>query len=95
MNRSLVSRWLLVGLLMMVGTPAVAQSGTLRGRVQDDAGRGLAGVRVEIPAVGAVSLTRPDGTFELSPVPDGSHQVTATVLGHRTATRSVVAKGPV
>lgn len=90
MIRSLVRAALLIAWLSMMSVPLAAQSGALGGRVQDRTGRPLVGVRVSIPATGSATTTRSDGTFELAPVPPGTHEVSAAVFGYRSTTRSVV-----
>lgn len=90
---AIVRNLLLVGVMSLVGVPVLAQSASLRGSVLDETGRPLDGVRVEIPATGDVTATRPDGTFELTDLPAGSYRISAIALGHRAATRTVDVPG--
>lgn len=46
-KRSLVGRFFITGLLLLAGTPAAAQQGSVTGRISDGAGRPINGARLE------------------------------------------------
>lgn len=82
-------------LLLVPGTILTAQTtGSVAGRVTDDAGAGLPGVTVEAkgPALqGArTAFTQTDGSYRLSLLPPGRYTVAATLTGLGRAEQTVV-----
>ncbi|MFQ5537931.1 MAG: TonB-dependent receptor domain-containing protein [Gemmatimonadota bacterium] len=71
--------------------PYAAQAqGTVQGTVRAvDSGQGLANARVEIPALGRVTLSRADGVFSLEGVPAGSYTLEVRLLGYGLQTYEV------
>ena len=83
----------IVMLLIVAGgavTPAVAQSGTVRGLVLDGAsGRPLAGAQVHVVGTGIGLQSNTAGRFELVNVPGGEQVVRVTLIGYRQVDRTV------
>lgn len=76
-------RTVITGLLVtaVASTPALAQTGTIAGRVTAvDGGVPLARVQVTVPGTGAGALTRDDGSYSFS-VRVGRHTVVAARIG--------------
>ena len=69
--------------------PLQAQSGRIRGRVADDAGRPLAGARVTVTGTTLAVEARGDGSFELAAVPVGSRTLRAQRIGYHMAGQTV------
>lgn len=75
-----------------IASPATAvdeneQTGTVTGVVRDQTNqRPLAGAQVSIPALNIGALTNASGTFELTSVPAGTHQIQVQFIGYRQAT---------
>jgi iron complex outermembrane receptor protein len=85
---------LLVAALVSLGffSPAhAAETGVVTGSV-NNAGTGnlLEGAKVEIPALGLVTLADNTGRYVLSGVPAGTHEIVASYLGLDAARSSVV-----
>ncbi|MDB4947808.1 MAG: TonB-dependent outer membrane protein SusC/RagA [Gemmatimonadetes bacterium] len=76
-------------ILALAAGPLAAQSGRITGTVTAAEGGPLAGATVSVAGSGARAVTGPTGTYTISDVAPGPHQVTAAVLGHASATRSV------
>jgi outer membrane receptor for ferrienterochelin and colicins len=84
-------------LLLAVAGSAAAQSGSISGSVTDESGAALPGVNISASGPGGARATTTDreGSFGFSALGDGSYQITATLVGFRTASREVaVAAGP-
>lgn len=81
----------LAGLAVLVAAaPAVAQQGSVSGRVVDaQSAQPLSGAQVFIPDTEHGTLTGEDGRFRLSGVPAGEYPLRARILGYRRATRTV------
>ncbi|HUR06249.1 MAG TPA: TonB-dependent receptor plug domain-containing protein, partial [Nonomuraea sp.] len=80
---------LLFGLLA-VASPALAQQGTITGRILEGATmRPLAGAQVSIPGSGLGALANSDGRFLLVNVPVGPRTVRVQIIGFGTQERSV------
>ncbi len=80
-----------VFLLLGVPVSTAAQGGTLQGTVRSAAtGSPLAGAQVAVTALGLGGITGPDGRFELSDIPAGTHTVEISLIGYATVTREVV-----
>ena len=80
----------LSALLLCGAHPLLAQSGTIRGTVGDEAGQPMSGVQVGVVGTTLATETRADGRFELRGVPVGDRIVRARLLGRRLASQPVV-----
>ncbi|HSM06429.1 MAG TPA: SusC/RagA family TonB-linked outer membrane protein [Longimicrobiales bacterium] len=81
---------LLVALSWAVPTQAQAQTGTVAGRIFDDATlRPIEGVTLTVLGTGRTGLSNADGRFVITAVPVGIHTLTAEVLGYADATREI------
>jgi TonB-linked SusC/RagA family outer membrane protein len=70
--------------------PLIAQTGQIAGTViSSDGARPLSGATVSVAGASQRAVTGPDGRYSLDRVGAGTYQVTASVLGHAPATRSV------
>lgn len=67
-------------------------NGTLRGRVFDQQGNPLAGVKVEVVGSSLYTQTLPDGTFVFQSLESGDYQLLFTHPDYRTHTAKVVVK---
>lgn len=77
---------LLLGLLGLVSPGVQGQAhGMMSGRVWstvlDSAGEPVVGVKIQIPSVGAATLSDANGRFALGNVPVGRHEVVAELIG--------------
>lgn len=77
------SRWLLVALALAV-TPVMAQAQvTIQGQVRSaESGLGLGNARVEVPALGRVTLTNGSGGFSVAGVMPGTYTLEVRVIGY-------------
>ena len=77
----------LAALLILAAAPgaAAAQTGTVSGTIQDEAGAGVAGAQVIVQGTGLQALTGSAGTFQISGVPVGTYQIRVVQLGFREA----------
>ena len=69
--------------------PLYAQSGVITGSVASTEGRALAGATVQVSGSQARAVTGPDGRYTIGGVGAGQRQVTASVIGHNSATLPV------
>ena len=83
-------RYIVVACLL--GIPAFAQTGTLRGQVTDESGAVLPGVTItvtspalQVPSVSAV--TDPKGEFRITPLPIGTYSVEYGLAGFQGVKR--------
>jgi alpha-tubulin suppressor-like RCC1 family protein len=67
--------------------------GVVRGRVVDDDGMPMSGVKVEMDQITISAETGDDGRFELSGVPEGAFDMRFSKDGYVTSRRSVVISG--
>jgi hypothetical protein len=82
----------LLGLLVLLPAGLAGQEAAVEGRVRDEEGSALQGVRVELTQGGAfvrVAETDRLGFFRLAPLPSGVYTLRASALGYGEATRSV------
>jgi len=78
------------GLVGGVGAVALAQQGTVAGRVTDQAnGQPLAGARVTLMGTSLIAQTNVEGRYTLSRVPGGQVTVRASAVGFGAASRVV------
>ena len=88
-------RVLFLGVLaafLSTATPhvAAAQQGSLEGTVTaEGTGTALAGAQVFIEAMGLGGTTTPQGRYQISGIPPGTHSVQIQLIGYRAETRSV------
>ncbi len=89
-RRTLLALFALGGLLDGLAGAAAAQTGTVAGRVTDQAsGQALVGARVNVVGTSLVALSRGEGRYQILNVPTGPVTVRATFIGYAAATRSV------
>ena len=79
----------LVASVFLPARSAVAQTGTVTGRVEDERGGGISGAQVFLvrPAIG--TQTGADGSYSLRQVPAGTHTVGVRMVGFRPDSASV------
>ena len=82
-----VRRFAVVCCLALAARPALAQGGSIGGKVTNDGGAPLSGVRVQaINASGQMAasvLSREDGTYRVANVAAGTYAVVATRIGYQ------------
>ncbi len=81
-----------ISALFALGQPgSAAAQGTLEGTVTDAAtGAPIAGARVMLTELNMAGSTLRDGTYEISDVPAGTHDLEIALIGYRTARFEVV-----
>ncbi|MGZ3557044.1 MAG: carboxypeptidase-like regulatory domain-containing protein, partial [Gemmatimonadaceae bacterium] len=93
MRRSLRQRLivfaLLVSSLLLIPKAAVAQGGTIRGKVADSTGAPIAQAVITLNPGGLRATSRDDGDYVISRVPSGTYTVRARRLGYATPSASV------
>jgi TonB-dependent starch-binding outer membrane protein SusC len=63
---------------------------TVRGQVTDASTNGpISGAQVAVVGTQHGTLTRPDGTFSMSPVPEGTHRIRVTMFGYGPQERTI------
>lgn len=76
--------------MMLVGSAAMAQTGTIKGVLQDEeTGQPVIGGNVILKGTTNGSLTDEDGNFVISNVPAGSHIIVFTYIGFSTEELSI------
>src|SRR5919201_1727375 len=89
-RRSVSLLSVLAPLAFLVPVAATAQqTGTIVGRVTNEAGRPLADARVQVVGTTRGAATADDGTFRIIGAPVGTVQIRATRLGYVAQTRPV------
>ena len=79
-----------MALLVLSAGTALAQTGTISGRVTEaETGNPLPGATVQIQEIGVGTATDPDGTYELSDVPVGTYEMSVSFVGYATIKREV------
>jgi iron complex outermembrane receptor protein len=82
--------WFVAALTTLLGTGAAwAQTGTVRGTVQDHAGVAIAGAEVRIEGTTLHTSSDEAGKYELGNVPAGAHVARALMLGFKSEARSI------
>ena len=80
--------WLAV--LAVLAAPAAASAqGTLRGSVETETGAALPGAQVVFPDLGLAGTVGPGGSYQITGIPAGTHQVEARSLGYQPASAEV------
>ncbi|MDF3053955.1 MAG: bfeA [Geminicoccaceae bacterium] len=69
--------------------PLFAQSGTIRGTVEDSSGAGLANVSVTVDGTGLRATSGSGGDYEIRGVPAGQRTVRARLIGFQAASATV------
>ena len=83
-------RWTAQCLFILVGSAAMAQTGTIKGVLQDEeTGQSVIGGNVILKGTTNGSLTDENGNFVISDVPAGSHTIVFTYIGFSTKELSV------
>jgi TonB-dependent receptor len=88
-TRHLLALFLLVFLAVPASAQQTSASGSVAGRVADQAGAALPGAQVIIRTLNVRTNTNPQGEFTLSQVPVGTHVIEVEYLGYRIETQSV------
>ncbi|HET7692033.1 MAG TPA: TonB-dependent receptor [Gemmatimonadota bacterium] len=89
-------RGLVFALLLVLGLPfvALAQTGTIQGRITDQDGSPIAGATVSLEGTGLGTQTDGQGDYVLRGVSAGSYTLLVEAVGHATESESVtVAEG--
>ena len=82
--------WFAVALVTLLGTSSAwAQTGTVKGTVQDQAGVALSGAEVRIEGTSLHTSSDDAGRYELGSVPAGDHVVRALLLGYKSEAHSI------
>lgn len=89
-----INFFLLLIALLFAGTGMVfAQTGSIKGRVLDGDGNGLAGANVSLKGTSQGSLTDADGNYEITRVRDGSYTVVASFIGFKSMEQQTAVSG--
>ena len=89
-------RGLAFAFLLVLGLPfvALAQTGTIQGRITDQDGQPIAGATVSLEGTGLGTQTDGQGGFALRGVPAGSYTIRVEAVGHALESESItVAEG--
>ena len=86
--RGFLSSLVVLG-LMPIAAAHAQQTGTISGRVTSVGGQPLADTRVQVVGTTRGSMTAQDGSYRITLVPAGSHQVRAIRLGYAAQTKPV------
>ena len=73
----------------LAAAPALAQTGTVTGTVQDSGGQPLTGAQVAVEGTTIGVLSNESGRYLLNNVPVGDHDITVVLLGYASVTQSV------
>ena len=88
------SSWLVLALVLALVPVTAEAQGTIQGTVRSaDSGLGLGNARVEIPALGLVTLTNASGGFTIGGVPAGSYTLQVRLLGYGLQTVEATVAG--
>ncbi|HEV2751237.1 MAG TPA: TonB-dependent receptor [Gemmatimonadales bacterium] len=75
--------------LVLPGGRALAQGGSIGGKVTDEQGAGVAGAQVTVEQTGKGAVTGANGAYMIEAVPAGSHVVRVRIIGYRSQTKTV------
>tara|TARA_R110001592_G_scaffold38190_7_gene126288 strand:+ start:8427 stop:10889 length:2463 start_codon:yes stop_codon:yes gene_type:complete len=75
--------------LFLISFVAVAQTGTIKGTVNEADGESLSGISVFIKSINKGTVTEFDGTYTLEKIPVGTYQVSFSYIGYTTVNSSV------
>jgi hypothetical protein len=75
--------------LALGAAPALAQTGTVTGMVQDGGGQPLAGAQVAVEGTTIGVVSNESGRYLLNNVPVGDHDITVVLLGYASVTQAV------
>jgi hypothetical protein len=63
----------------------MTQTGTVKGKVEDRDGKGLAGAEIQVEGTQLIAITDMEGSYSIESVPTGARRITASmVLGTET-----------
>src|SRR5436190_23255838 len=85
--RGFLSSLVVLGLMPLAAQ--AQQTGTISGRVTSVGGQPLSDTRVQVAGTTRGSMTAQDGSYRITLVPPGSHQVRAIRLGYAAQTKPV------
>ena len=77
-------------LLFLCSFVAIAQTGTIKGTVNEVDGESLADISVFIKSINKGTITELNGTYLLSNIAVGTYQVEFSYIGYSTVIKSVV-----
>jgi outer membrane receptor for ferrienterochelin and colicins len=80
-----------IGITLLPGSIAIAQAGRIVGTVRDARGNPLADAQVLVVGTRLGAITSQDGTFTISSVPAGLHQLRLVRIGFRAPDAPIVA----
>ncbi|HKJ93849.1 MAG TPA: SusC/RagA family TonB-linked outer membrane protein [Longimicrobiales bacterium] len=80
---------IVVAALLLVPGMALAQAGTIVGRVTDAQGQPLAAAQISVVGTNRGNLTNEDGRYVIPGIRAGQYQVQATLIGYSQATQQV------
>ena len=84
------SSWLGTGMVLAFSPLALSAQGTLEGTVsQAGTGSAVAGAQVSIAGLNLSGTTRPNGQYEITGIPAGTHTIQVLLIGYRTEQREV------
>ncbi|MEE8522708.1 MAG: TonB-dependent receptor, partial [Thermoanaerobaculia bacterium] len=84
---------ILAALVLLGALPALAQGGSIEGKVTRTNGKGLGGVTVVISELGSVEITDGSGGFRFNGVPAGSYTLSFSLGDHADTATVEVASG--
>lgn len=91
---SAVRTAILVVLLLLGAESVLSQTSAVGGRVIDrETGETLAGANISFPALQLGAATSAEGTYEITGVPAGTHQLRAAMVGYSEAETTIVLAG--
>lgn len=82
-------RLTILSLLLISSQILFSQTGTVRGRINDEIGLGLPGATVWVPAHNVWAISDVNGNFTLQNVPSGSQTITVKYIGYADATEQI------
>lgn len=77
------------GLIGFTASPAQSQTASVEGTVTDTNGKPLPGVNVALPDLKKGTSTTPDGTYNITELPAGTHSITFSFVGYNTTTQQI------
>lgn len=81
-----------VRIILLLLLPLPLWAGSIEGTVKDSQGQGLAGVTIQLGNQIGGYVTNEQGSFKLSNIPTGTHQLTFRFLGYKIVNQEVTIK---
>src|ERR1700744_1040899 len=82
-------------LFMVMSSLAMAQTGTITGRIIDDENQPLPGATVSLKGTQTAAASDANGYFKLANVPAGQHTLEVTFIGYVSLEQAVTVNGTV